>query len=340
MDDYARSMPHLGFDPAPGDVDGTKALAKRHHEVAEELWQIVKIFEGIDLSKWEGRAADAARVHLIEYLAPALKKSVGTAERLAKATESWTGRLKELQSEADTLERKAARDASELQHGRSVHSAASTQTRSASDPATYATASASGSPAQELHARYLAESRKTADETEEHAGVMERIEPYRKILEAVLAPLDIVAADHWIDALEKLAEVPGERLEAVDEAIETVEALQESGQSAVDALISAAKLAETTGNELDAMEAFNPGWLKAAAGSLAEIRGLGATLSVLGIVADAGTVIDPPDKGTMGWVDRGAAGVNGTLIAANLAMDEIPVAGEVRHDRHGGVSGR
>lgn len=31
----------------------------------------------------------------------------------------------------------------------------------------------------------------------------------------------------------------------------------------------------------------------------------------------------------MGWVDRGAAGVNGGLLAANLFVDEIPVAGEV-----------
>ncbi len=159
--------------------------------------------------------------------------------------------------------------------------------------------------------------------------MMEKLEPYRKVLEAALAPFDIVAADHWIEALEKLADVPGERLEALDEAIEVVEALQENGKPAFNAITRAAKLAESTGNEFDAMEAFNPGWLKAAAGSLAEIRGLGATLSGLGIVADLGTVIDPPDKGAMGWVDRGAADVNGGLITANLMMDEIPVAGEV-----------
>lgn len=328
MNDYARSMPHLGFDPAPGDVDGTRALAKRHHQVAVELRQIAKDLKDIDLTKWQGQAADAARVRLIEHLAPALEKSASSAERLGTAASHWARRLQEFQNDADELERKAAH-ASQQPHDPSTRSAATVQARSAADPATFSAKSPTQDPAQELHSRYLAESRKTADETEEHAGVMEKLEPYRKVLEAVLAPLDIVAADHWIEALEKLAEVPGERLDALDEALEAVEALRDSGKPAIDELISLADLAETTGNELDAMEAFNPGWLKAAAGSLAEIRGLGATLSGLGILADTGTVIDPPDKGAMGWVDRGAAGVNGGLIAANLTMDEIPVAGEV-----------
>ena len=31
----------------------------------------------------------------------------------------------------------------------------------------------------------------------------------------------------------------------------------------------------------------------------------------------------------MGWVDRGAAGVNGGIIAADLATIELPVVGEV-----------
>jgi hypothetical protein len=76
-------------------------------------------------------------------------------------------------------------------------------------------------------------------------------------------------------------------------------------------------------------EAFSPGWLKTAAGGLAGIRGLSYTLTGLGLVADVGTIISPQDHGAMGWVDRGAAGVNGALLAANLALDEIPVAGEV-----------
>ena len=42
-----------------------------------------------------------------------------------------------------------------------------------------------------------------------------------------------------------------------------------------------------------------------------------------------GTIISPQDKGTMGWVDRGVAGLNGGLITADLVMTEIPGVGEV-----------
>ena len=74
---------------------------------------------------------------------------------------------------------------------------------------------------------------------------------------------------------------------------------------------------------------FAPAWLKMAAGSLSEINGLSYALGGLGVLADAGTVISPQDSGAMGWVDRGAAGVNGALLIANMATDEIPVVGEV-----------
>lgn len=48
-----------------------------------------------------------------------------------------------------------------------------------------------------------------------------------------------------------------------------------------------------------------------------------------GIVGDAFTIADPPDQGMMGWVDRGAAGTNAGLVAANLLMNGLPGAGEV-----------
>ncbi len=64
----------------------------------------------------------------------------------------------------------------------------------------------------------------------------------------------------------------------------------------MDELIEAGKLAESTGNKLDAWDAFAPGWLKTAAGSLAEIRGLSCTLSGLGLLADAGTIVSPRTK--------------------------------------------
>jgi hypothetical protein len=151
----------------------------------------------------------------------------------------------------------------------------------------------------------------------------------RSYIEATLAPFDIVAADHWISFLEKAGGQPSEWIEEIDNMIKEVTDLRDGGKSAAEALINAAKEAESVGNKLDAWEAFSPGWLKTAARGLAGIRGLSYTLTELGLVADAGTIISPQDHGAMGWVDRGAAGVNGGLLVANLAMDEIPVAGEV-----------
>jgi hypothetical protein len=52
-------------------------------------------------------------------------------------------------------------------------------------------------------------------------------------------------------------------------------------------------------------------------------------LSVLGIVADVGTVISPQNRGALGWTDRGVAGVNGLLLGADLALDVLPGVGEV-----------
>ena len=40
---YARSLPALGFDPAPGDVDLTRNLAQRHSLVAQEARQVLAL---------------------------------------------------------------------------------------------------------------------------------------------------------------------------------------------------------------------------------------------------------------------------------------------------------
>ena len=43
MRGYARSLPHLGFDPAPGDVGLTRDLARRHYQVAQEVRQVLAL---------------------------------------------------------------------------------------------------------------------------------------------------------------------------------------------------------------------------------------------------------------------------------------------------------
>ena len=86
----------------------------------------------------------------------------------------------------------------------------------------------------------------------------EGTEPVRKVLETVLAPLDIVAADHWVGALKEIAEVPWEWLAQVGEKTEDIEKLKLAGQSRVDELIEAARFTEAAGGKIDAWWAFAP----------------------------------------------------------------------------------
>ena len=54
-------------------------------------------------------------------------------------------------------------------------------------------------------------------------------EPVRTVLEFVLAPLDIVAADHWVDALKEIAGQPAEWLKEVDKSFKVIQRLRAEG---------------------------------------------------------------------------------------------------------------
>ena len=330
MNAYARSLPTLGFDPAPGNVDLTRSLAQRHAQVAQEARQVLAIVEKLDLSALQGRTADALRA-IQGTFPPALQGAASGADTLQAAASSWANQLSGFQAEAAALERQAAATAAHQQ---------ALQTQQAALPpgstvltADIQTASTTMTgvqrQAQELHQRYLAAAAKTAADVSDHKSLWEGTEPVRKVLEAVLAPLDIVAADHWVSTLKEIAGVPSEWVAQVDEKINEVNKLIRAGKSPIEELISAGKLAESTGTKIDGWYAFAPNWLKTAAGAIAGIKGVSYTLSGLGLVADVGTLITPQNEGTLGWVDRGVAGVNAGLIAADVALGGIPVVGEV-----------
>jgi hypothetical protein len=330
VNSYARSLPYLGFDPAPGDVDLSRNLARRHYMVAQEARQVLAQVERLNLSSLQGRAGDALRA-LQATFPPALRNTASAAEALHAAASSWASQLSGFQAEADALERQAASAATQQQAllARQAALPPGSTVLTADVEAASATATGIQHQAQELHQRYLAAASKTAADTDAHSGLWGSTEPVRTVLEAVLAPLDIVAADHWVSALEKVAGVPSEWMKQVDESIADINKLVSAGKSPTEEIIAAANLAERTGGKLDAWDAFAPGWLKTAAGAIAGIRGLSYTLSGLGLVADAGTIISPQDQGAMGLADRGVAVVNGALITADLVMAEIPGVGEV-----------
>jgi hypothetical protein len=250
---------------------------------------------------------------------------------LQAAASSWANQLSGFQSEADALERQAAAATAQQQALQTKQAALPPSSIVLTDDLQTASATVSGihGQAQELHQRYLAAASKTAAGVEEHSGLWGDTEPVRKVLEAVLAPLDIIAADHWVGALEKVASVPSEWVAGVDEELGKIKDLIRAGKSPTEELIETGKLIESTGGKIDAWYTFAPGWLKTAAGSIAEIRGLSNTLGVLGLIADVGTLISPQNKGALGDVDRGAAAVNGVLITADIVLDVLPGVGEV-----------
>ena len=152
-------------------------------------------------------------------------------------------------------------------------------------------------------------------------GLWERTEPGRKLVELILAPFDIVAADHWIDLLKEMAGQPREWLNDLDETISEVAELQKAGAPAGERLIAAGYQAERTGAKADAFDAFAPGWLKAAAGSISEIRGLSYALTGLGLIADTSDLISPQDHGVMGTIDRLAAGANAAALILHQGIE-------------------
>jgi hypothetical protein len=330
LNTFARSLPALGFDPAPGDVDLTRNLAKQYSLAAQEARQVLALLERVDLSSLQGRVADALRA-VQALFPPALRNTAAAAEILQEAAASWADQLSGFQSEADALERKAVTATAHQQ---------SLQTRQLASPpgsAVFnvdlqsATAAVNGIHMQagELHQRYLAAADKAAAGLEEHKSLWEGTEPVRKVLEAVLAPLDIAAADHWVSTLKEIAGVPSEWVKEASEPLDRASTLLKQGKPAVEQLIEAGYKLEKTGGRLDAWEAFSPGWVKTAAGSLAEIKGLSYTLGGLGILADAGTFVSPQNQGALGNADRVVAGVNGLLITTDLVLGGLPVVGQV-----------
>jgi hypothetical protein len=330
LNTYARSLPALGFDPAPGDVDLTRNLARRHAMVAQEARQVLALVEQLNLSVLQGQAADALRT-VQGTFPPALRNTASAAESLQTAASSWANQLSGFQAEADALERQAAAATAQQQALLARQATLPPGTVVLTDDLQTASATVTGihGQAQELHQRYLAAASKTAAGVEDHPGLWGDTESVRKVLEGVLAPLDIALADHWISVLKEIAGVPAELVAKVDEKLSEVENLIRAGKPANEALVETGDLIDATGGKMDAWYAFAPGWLKTAAGSIAAIKGVSYTLSGLGIAADLGTVISPQNRGALGWADRGVAGVNGLLLGADLALDVLPGVGEV-----------
>jgi hypothetical protein len=329
---YARSMPALGFDPAPGDVGSVNNLARQYTQVAAEVTAVHDQVAGVDLAPWTGKAGDAVRARQTA-LAQALAVAADGATRLGAAASCWSPRLSDFQAEADALERQAADVQATHQY---LATKAPAAPALAGDLAQSGTAlSTIRAKAQQLHQEYLSTAAGIMNEFD-LAAWWDSTEDIRKYPEGVLAVLDTMTADHWLATLERLAAVPGEWVKQFGDAVEGASAAMADGKSAeaTELLLKAAKLGQATGENVDAWYAFAPRWLGNAADGLSAVRGASTALGVLGILGDATDMISPQNKGTLGWVDRGVAATNAgfltaDLIGADLVMDAIPGVGEV-----------
>ncbi|MGW4061007.1 putative T7SS-secreted protein [Amycolatopsis sp. NPDC004747] len=104
----ARDFPALGFDPAPGDLDGITDLAGKYRAVAGDLTEADDSLRRIVRKQgiWQGEASEAfaRRVGpLPQYLDDAAK----SMSRAAEALEGWAQSLGDLQKRAADLEARA-----------------------------------------------------------------------------------------------------------------------------------------------------------------------------------------------------------------------------------------
>jgi hypothetical protein len=330
---YARPRPALGFDPVPGDAGSTTVLARRYAEIATEIAAVQDQVTRIDLTRWEGRAADAARARQAA-LVRALAQAADTSTKLSGAAARWVPRLTTYQAEADALERRAAAEQANRQY---LATRAPQVPQLTSDLADSATALAAiRAQAEQLHQEYLATATSILTQFDLKAW-WEGTDPYRAIIEAILAPFDVTGTDHWVSVLRKIGLEPKKVVRPVDESLAEIRRLMFEGaphDDVVTALMKGGDAAKTAGRRLDAFDAFNPAWVKTVEKSVSGIEWTGRVLGGVGLAADTSDLISPQDSGAVGWVDRGAAAVNGGFLTADLlgaeaVMDVIPGVGEV-----------
>jgi hypothetical protein len=316
-------MPYLGWDPCPGDVGSVQHLARQYQLCASEVRSIGRQVTGVDLTGWLGRTGEAI-VRQRAAIAAALASYAQLAGQTGQVTAEWARQLARFQAEVDVLEQRAKTAAQEQEFWQQRQAALKL---GGAGPARYAELDAAQvqmqlvqQQAEQVHEDYENAATRLAGQLDPGSPTaLDRVESARKILEGLLAPFDLAAGDHYLEALAELAETlekwAGERNKGVKLVIE----MRDKGLNRVSELIEG-------GYTLERMES-DPALWGTVMRSLSEIQELGYTMTGLGIIADIGNIIEPEDPGARGQVDRGAALTNGTLLALN-STDWVPYWGE------------
>lgn len=103
-----RDFPALGFDPAPGDLDGVTDLAGKYRAVSTDLAEADEALRQIvrKQGSWQGEASEAftRRIGPLPQYLEGAARSMGEA---ADALEQWSQDLGDLQKRAKDLEARA-----------------------------------------------------------------------------------------------------------------------------------------------------------------------------------------------------------------------------------------
>lgn len=103
------SLPNIGWDPTPGDVEQTRALSKQIGGLASELGTALRELEQIECGAWKGEAAIAFSDHVAHDVTPLIKKSHESFDKASRALHRWAGELQHYQDETDRLEKEAGK---------------------------------------------------------------------------------------------------------------------------------------------------------------------------------------------------------------------------------------
>lgn len=345
-DYYARSMPYLGFDPAPGDVGSVEHLARQHGSGAEEIRLVSRQAAGVDLSAWRGQAATVTG-QIRDQMVTALDGLAGIMDTLAQACSAWARQLSIYQGEADALEQQARTVTEEHAHLQqrqaALHLTDSTANYVELDAAQEQLLRIE-QQAQELHQEYQQAASKLAGQLDARTSLWNEIfgpdGGVRTWDERLHSPTDLIAADLIIARLIRAAEENKEDAEgllkvAKQWSSDLAESLKaafaerfgnaisrlRSGDVTVDEL--AAELRDFTAETNDLIR-YNDKFLEATedlaeADHIGGLKVVGGGLDVMAILADAYTVWQPEDKGAAGGVDRGMAVANAGAAGIDLA---------------------
>lgn len=101
------AFPHIGWDPTPGDVEDTRALAKKLGALAGDLGTAVRELEQIECGAWKGKTAVAFVKYVGEDVTPLIRKSYESFDKASRALHRWANQLEAFQTEANGLEKVA-----------------------------------------------------------------------------------------------------------------------------------------------------------------------------------------------------------------------------------------